>query len=104
VLITEWDQLESRAGLLSRAAGSGLGWFRSRERIYLHVLLLYSELWVEDSELPESTADTTIFEEILTMPALKKEREYIVGKQWRWNGKGQRTWGMNMIKALCLTV
>jgi hypothetical protein len=59
---------------------------------------------MEDSELPESRADMTILVEILTMPALKKEREYTVGKQWRWNGKGQRPWGMNMIKALCLSV
>jgi hypothetical protein len=33
--------------------------------------------------LPESRSDVTILVEILTMPALKKEREYLEGKQWR---------------------
>jgi hypothetical protein len=75
--------------------------FKSRGRPYLHVLLLYSKLRVEDSELPQSTANLTILVEILTMPALKKEREYLVGKQWRWNGNGQRPGRVNMIKALC---
>jgi hypothetical protein len=45
---------------------------------------------VEDSELPESIADLTILVQILTMPELKKDREYLLGKQWRWSGKGQR--------------
>jgi hypothetical protein len=56
---------------------------------------------VEDSELPESRADLNNLVEILTIPALKKEKGIFSGKQWRWNGKGQRPWGMNMIKALC---
>jgi hypothetical protein len=54
VLITEWAQLESRAGLLSQSCRFRAGLvFRKRGRLYLHVLLLYSELWVEDSESPE---------------------------------------------------
>jgi hypothetical protein len=52
----------------------------SRGRPYLHVLLLYSKLWVEDSELSEHRADSTILVEILTMPGLKKEKGIFSGE------------------------
>jgi hypothetical protein len=54
--------------------------FMSKGRTYLHVLLLYSKLWVEDSEWPESRTDLTILLEILTMPALKKEKGIFSGE------------------------
>jgi hypothetical protein len=100
-MITEWGQLESRAGLLSQSCRVRAGLvFKSRGRPYLHVLLLYSKLLVEDSEWLESRTDMTIFIEILTMPALKKEGIFS-GETVGWNGKGQRPWEVNMIKALC---
>jgi hypothetical protein len=73
MLITEWDQLGNQvwAPLQSCRVRAGL-LFMSRGRTYLHVLLLYSKLWVEDSELSEHRADSTILVEILTMPGLRK--------------------------------
>jgi hypothetical protein len=37
--------------------------------------------------LPESRSDVTILAEILTMPALKKEREYLMGNGGGGMGK-----------------
>jgi hypothetical protein len=42
---------------------------------------------VEDSDWPEARAYLTILVEILTMPALKKEREYLMGNGGGGMGK-----------------
>jgi hypothetical protein len=82
-LITEWGQLESRAGLLSRAAGSRLGLFSRAGGGLICISSCYIASSCGRFRLPESRSDVTILAEILTMPALKKEREYLEGKQWR---------------------
>jgi hypothetical protein len=73
VLIAEWDQLGNKGWtpLQSCRVRADL-LFMSRGRPYLHVLLLCSNLWVEDSALSEHRADSTILVEILTMPGLRK--------------------------------
>jgi hypothetical protein len=68
--------------------------FKSRGRPYLHVLLLYSKLWVEDSEWPETRVYLAILVEILTMPALKKEKGIFRGEtvEVEWE-RTETLWG-----------
>jgi hypothetical protein len=55
---------------------------------------------MEDSELPESRADLTILVEIMTMPALKKEKGIFIGETVEVEWERTETLGMNMIKAV----